>query len=130
MGVVLLGAVPLTAGAYQYLIVGLHRYRNHYDECAEHLPHVAVLVPSWNEAAVLGQTIDQLMRLDYPRDRLRVYVVDDASTDDTLGLLASKAAQYPGSVVHLRREQGGQGKAHTLNHGPSASSPNSGWRRC
>ncbi len=117
MGLVLLGALPLTAGAYQYLLVGLHRYRNHYDRCAEHLPRTAVLIPAWNEAAVLDKTIDNLMRLDYPRDRLRIYVVDDASTDDTPALLATKSAQYPGSVVHLRREQGGQGKAHTLNHG-------------
>src|SRR6266568_4935960 len=29
----------------------------------------------------------------------------------------AKAAQYPGNVFHLRREKGGQGKAHTLNHG-------------
>jgi cellulose synthase/poly-beta-1,6-N-acetylglucosamine synthase-like glycosyltransferase len=81
------------------------------------LPRTAVLVPAWNEALVLETTIDQLMALDYPRDRLRVYVVDDASTDDTPVVLGRKAAQYPGAVVHLRREQGGQGKAHTLNHG-------------
>jgi cellulose synthase/poly-beta-1,6-N-acetylglucosamine synthase-like glycosyltransferase len=29
----------------------------------------------------------------------------------------AKATQYPGQVFHLRREVGGQGKAHTLNHG-------------
>jgi len=46
-----------------------------------------------------------------------VYIVDDASTDDTPAVLAAKQARFPGSVVHLRREQGGQGKAHTLNHG-------------
>ena len=44
-------------------------------------------------------------------------MVDDASTDDTPAVVKAKAAQYPGRVVHLRREQGGQGKAHTLNHG-------------
>lgn len=46
-----------------------------------------------------------------------MYIVDDASTDDTPAVLAAKQARFPGSVVHLRREQGGQGKAHTLNHG-------------
>lgn len=29
----------------------------------------------------------------------------------------AKAAEYPGNVVHLRRHVGGEGKAHTLNHG-------------
>jgi cellulose synthase/poly-beta-1,6-N-acetylglucosamine synthase-like glycosyltransferase len=70
-----------------------------------------------NEAAVLRYSIDAMMALDYPPDRLRVVVVDDASTDETPALMAAKEAEYPGRVVHLRREHGGQGKAHTLNHG-------------
>ena len=57
------------------------------------------------------------MGLEYPPDRLRVFVVDDASTDDTPDVVRAKAAQYDDRIVHLRREQGGQGKAHTLNHG-------------
>jgi cellulose synthase/poly-beta-1,6-N-acetylglucosamine synthase-like glycosyltransferase len=44
-------------------------------------------------------------------------VVDDASTDHTPEVMREKMAQYEGSVFHLRREKGGQGKAHTLNHG-------------
>lgn len=80
---VVLGAFPLVVGAYQHLLVGFHRFRDHYDACEEYSPNTVVLVPAWNEAAVLGTTIDQLMALDYPRDRLRVYIVDDASTDDT-----------------------------------------------
>ena len=30
---------------------------------------------------------------------------------------AKKAAEHPGRVFHLRRAKGGEGKAHTLNHG-------------
>ena len=43
--------------------------------------------------------------------------MDDASTDDTPDVIQAKAAQYPGQVFHLRRDKGGEGKAHTLNHG-------------
>ena len=76
-----------------------------------------MVVPAWNEAFVIGRTIDTLMSLDYPRERLRVYVVDDASTDETPDVVRAKAAKYPGRVFHLRRAKGGEGKAHTLNHG-------------
>ena len=114
---VLSGALPFLVSATQYLLVGMHRFRNHYSECLPFFPRTAILVPAWNEALVLGASIDQLMRLEYPCDRLRIYIVDDASTDETPALLAEKALQYPGSVFHLRREQGGQGKSHTLNHG-------------
>jgi cellulose synthase/poly-beta-1,6-N-acetylglucosamine synthase-like glycosyltransferase len=66
---------------------------------------------------VIGESIDRLTKAEYPRESLRIYVVDDASTDETPQVVREKKAQYPGQVVHLRREQGGQGKAHTLNHG-------------
>lgn len=114
---VLLGAVPLLSGVYQFLLVGLHRFHSHYDQVEPYLPRVAVVVPAWNEAAVLPPAIDRLCALDYPPERLRVYVVDDASTDATPDVVAAKAREYPGQVVHLRRDRGGEGKAHTLNHG-------------
>ncbi|MFO1082844.1 MAG: glycosyltransferase family 2 protein [Reyranellaceae bacterium] len=80
-------------------------------------PPVAFVLPAWNEADVLGSSIDSLMSIDYPAGAWRIYVVDDASTDHTPEVMRAKMAQYPGSVFHLRREKGGQGKAHTLNHG-------------
>jgi cellulose synthase/poly-beta-1,6-N-acetylglucosamine synthase-like glycosyltransferase len=118
VAVVLLAAMPLVAGCYQSLLASLHVLRRDRstgwggDE-----PRVAIIVPAWNEAAVIGRTLETLMRLDYPADRLRVYVVDDASTDATPEVVLAKAGEHPGRVVHLRRARGGEGKAHTINHG-------------
>jgi cellulose synthase/poly-beta-1,6-N-acetylglucosamine synthase-like glycosyltransferase len=114
---VLAGTLPLLTGSYQSLLAGLHRFRGGVDGELEAEPRVAVLVPAWNEAAVVARTIDTLVHLEYPPDRLRVYVVDDASTDATPDVVRGKAREYPGRVFHLRRERGGEGKAHTLNHG-------------
>ncbi len=117
---VLLGAAPNILSVVQVLLASLHAVRDHYRDdqvnLAE-LPCVAVLVPAWNEAMVLRFSIDRMMSLDYPPERLRLVVIDDASTDDTPTLMQAKKQQYPGRVVHLRRDRGGQGKAHTLNHG-------------
>jgi len=114
---VIAGAFPLVTGIYQYLLVIVHFSRLHYKRCAPWLPRTAILIPAWNEGAVIGTSIDRLMRLDYPADALRIYVVDDASTDETPRLVQAKAAEYPGNVFHLRRDKGGEGKAQTLNHG-------------
>lgn len=111
------GAVPVAAGAYQFLVIPFHAVRNHYGRTAPYFPRVAVVVPAWNEGAVIAASIDRLMRLEYPPESLRVYLVDDASTDDTPDVARAKELEYPGRVVHLRREKGGEGKAHTLNHG-------------
>ena len=115
---VLLGSLPPLMGCYQYLLVYLHPLRpGRVPKDTVLHPRVAVIVPAWNEGAVVSRTIDRLLALDYPRDCLRVYVVDDASTDETPQLVKTKEAEHPGVVFHLRRENGGQGKAHTINHG-------------
>jgi cellulose synthase/poly-beta-1,6-N-acetylglucosamine synthase-like glycosyltransferase len=114
---VIAGALPLIAGCFQSALAALHRFRRTNIEPLPIEPRLAVVVPAWNEAAVIGRTLDTLMSLDYPAGRLRVYVVDDASTDATPDVIRAKAEQYGGPIVHLRREHGGEGKAHTLNHG-------------
>jgi len=117
IALVMVGTVPLLVANYQFLLVADHFRRLHYGRCAPQFPRTAILVPAWNEAAVIGASIDRLMLLDYPREALRIFVVDDASTDDTPDVIQAKAVQYPGNVIHLRRKVGGEGKAHTLNHG-------------
>lgn len=117
---ILIGVLPQAASVYQFLLLAAHRWRDHYDDDQidlDALPRLAILVPAWNEAAVLRFSIDRMMDLDYPAEFLRVAIVDDGSTDETPELLAAKVAQYPGRLLNLRRENGGQGKAHTLNHG-------------
>jgi biofilm PGA synthesis N-glycosyltransferase PgaC len=54
------------------------------------LPHVDVLVPVHGEAGLIERKLDNLAALDYPRDRLRILVIDGASTDGTWGLLVER----------------------------------------
>ncbi|MGW5866728.1 glycosyltransferase [Streptomyces sp. NPDC055239] len=114
---VFLGTLPLLVAALQFLLVGFERFRKLYDETPLTLPRTAILIPAWNEAAVLGPSVEQLLSLHYPADRLRVFVIDDASNDGTPAVMRTLRARHADRVFHLRREHGGQGKAHTLNHG-------------
>lgn len=117
VGLAFCGALPLLASLIQYTVIGLHRYRIGYENLRSYYPRVAIVVPAWNEAEVIGTTIERLLSMEYPEDRVRVYVVDDASTDATPDIVRAWHAREPARVWHLRREKGGQGKAHTLNHG-------------
>jgi len=117
VGLVFLGAMPLVVASVQFVVIGRHYRHDHYDAAGPFFPRIAVLIPAWNEGAVIGASIDRLLSLEYPADRLRIYVVDDASTDETPQVVLGRAAAHPGRVVHLRRDKGGEGKAHTLNHG-------------
>ena len=63
---VLAGALPLLAGCYQFVLAGLHRFRHREHGTLEREPNVAVVVPAWNEAAVIGRTIDTLLGARLP----------------------------------------------------------------
>jgi cellulose synthase/poly-beta-1,6-N-acetylglucosamine synthase-like glycosyltransferase len=79
------------------------------------LPTVTVLVPAYNEAAVIGRKLDNLLGLDYPHDRLQLVVVSDGSTDGTNALLEAAAARDARLTTVLLRER--RGKANALNQG-------------
>lgn len=115
--IVLAATIPLFSSLLQFSIAGLHGLFNHYKKTEHFTPNVAILVPAWNEGDVINASIDLLMKMDYPLESLKIYVVDDASTDHTPEIAKQKEQEYPGNVYHLRREKGGEGKAHTLNHG-------------
>lgn len=56
---------------------------------------VSVLIPAYNAAAFLGQTLDSVLGQSWPQ--LEVIVVDDGSTDDTLAV----AQRYASSRVRV-----------------------------
>ena len=46
-------------------------------------PEITITLPVYNEERVIGATIESLLELDYPRERLHILVISDASTDGT-----------------------------------------------
>lgn len=114
---VLLGAVPWLVASCLFVTASVSILKEHYRSCRPSFPRTAILVPAWNEAAVIGPAIDRLMALEYPPGAVRVVVIDDASTDGTWQVITEKAARYPGRIVALHREHGGEGKAANLNYG-------------
>jgi cellulose synthase/poly-beta-1,6-N-acetylglucosamine synthase-like glycosyltransferase len=50
----------------------------------DYLPFVTIVVPAYNEEKVIRFKLENLMKLDYPKDRLKIIVVNDGSTDGTL----------------------------------------------
>lgn len=70
------------------------------------LPSVAIVVPCFNEEKTVGATIESLLALDYPEDKLQIIVVDDGSQDGTL-LTAEGYADDP-RVRVFHKENGGK----------------------
>lgn len=78
------------------------------------LPSISILVPAYNEAAVLERALASLMRLDYPD--YEVLVIDDGSTDDTLAVAAQWEGQHGPAHIRVITKPNG-GKATALNAG-------------
>ena len=78
------------------------------------LPPISILVPAYNEGAVLERALTSLMQLEYPE--YEVLVVDDGSSDDTLEIAAQWEGQRgPGLFRVITKPNGG--KATALNAG-------------
>jgi len=55
--------------------------------CADaDLPFLCVVVPTWNEAAVIEAKLSDFLAQRYPSNRRRFLLIDSASTDDTVAL--------------------------------------------
>lgn len=78
-------------------------------------PNVSVLVACHNEALVADSLVRGLKALHYPRSRLEIVLVDDASSDGT-GDLLERLTAGERHIRVLRREPGvGGGKSGALN---------------
>lgn len=114
---VVLSTIPFISGLFQVFSAALFSQNSHLTEVANYTPHLAVLIPAWNEQAVIDRTLANLLAADYPSTSLRLYVIDDGSTDETPIRVMRWRERNPEQVFLIQRENGGQGKAHTLNAG-------------
>jgi cellulose synthase/poly-beta-1,6-N-acetylglucosamine synthase-like glycosyltransferase len=80
----------------------------------ETYPSVTAVVPCFNEEKTVGKTIESLLNINYPKDRLDIIVVDDGSKDATWQIIQGYQAKYP--QIHTFHKENG-GKYTALNYG-------------
>ncbi|MCE9613362.1 MAG: glycosyltransferase [Lentisphaerae bacterium] len=74
-------------------------------------PSVHILIPAFNEERVIARKLDSTLALDYPRDKLRITVASDQSTDQTDAI----AQGYAGRGVEFIRHDVRKGKIRGLS---------------
>ncbi len=96
-------------GCHRWYLIWLYlRHRGHRVGPASRfaeLPRLTVQLPLYNEMYVAQRLIEAVGRLDYPRERLEIQVLDD-STDETSAVVASAVARGRSAgldIVHLHR---------------------------
>ena len=79
------GLVGIYAG-YGLIIVLLNAFKSKVKPVAipeEQLPEVAVLIAAFNEEEIIASKIENTLALNYPPNKLNIYVVSDGSSDGT-----------------------------------------------
>jgi peptidoglycan-N-acetylglucosamine deacetylase len=112
---ILLIAVALGAGRL-IVITGLaliQRFRRRRGGGVAYSPSLSIVVPAYNEAVVINQTIASLLSQDYEGE-MEIVVVDDGSSDATYAVARGRYGDEP-KVAILAKTNGG--KASALNFG-------------
>ena len=79
-------------------------------------PTVSIIVPTYNEAEVIGRRLENIAELEFPRDKLQVLVVDSASTDATRDIVRRFAEKHSKEIqVALVEQPARLGKAAAIN---------------
>jgi len=111
-------------GGHRYWLVYLY-YKKKQNKTSEppaqfqDLPRVTVQLPIFNEQYVVDRLLDAVCRLDYPRDKLDIQLLDD-STDETAEvarLLVERYAALGNPVTYLHRDNRSGFKAGALAEG-------------
>ena len=76
---------------------------------------VSIIIPTYNEARVIIQKLNNIYSQDYPRNRFEVIIVDSGSTDETIELIHEWVKNHKDVNVQVIRESARMGKAHALN---------------
>ena len=112
--------------AYQFILT-VYGYINYVQSMKEKrdlanrsfdYPSCSILIPAHNEEKVIAATIESMLKLEYPKERLQIIVINDGSKDATKSIIEQYAAKD--ARVHLfdiPKGEGGKGKSRTLNLG-------------
>ncbi|KMQ50211.1 Glycosyl transferase, group 2 family protein [Chitinispirillum alkaliphilum] len=97
---------------YPFLLIIFSRFFSKPVKTDEHFtPTVGVLVPAYNEENVIKRKIDNILSIDYPAEKISVWVGSDCSSDKTEEIVEN----YGDSRVHLWRAPQRGGKTGVLN---------------
>lgn len=78
-------------------------------------PFVSVLVPAYNEEKTIHKTLASLVKLNWPKNKLEIIVIDDGSSDKTSKITSDFIKNHPNNKIILMHQKN-SGKARALNN--------------
>ncbi len=92
--------------------------RNTLEQAGMELPAVSLMIPAHNEGIVITKTLESLLKLNYPPNKIEILVINDGSTDDTAQRVQQVAAREARvRLFNVPGELAARGKSAALNRG-------------
>ena len=76
-------------------------------------PEISIIIPVYNSGASLDACIRSIYESDYPRDRIRIFLVNNQGTDNSFQVFSQCQVLYP--ELHMQWMNAVQGKSRALN---------------
>lgn len=77
-----------------------------------HYPTVTIAIPCYNEEETIDKTVKSLIALNYPKDKIKIFLIDDGSKDNTWNII--KSFENGSNIFAFQKENGGKHTALNL----------------
>jgi len=106
-------------GGYFMLLAGLWLFLRHERVRKGHIrPRITLIISCYNEENVIRGKLENSLALNYPKEKLEILVVSDASSDQTDRIVS----EYAGLGIRLIRLEERLGKTVGLNRAVAEAS--------
>jgi cellulose synthase/poly-beta-1,6-N-acetylglucosamine synthase-like glycosyltransferase len=78
-------------------------------------PHISILIPAHNEEENIVTKLEDVSSTRYPREKIEIILVDDASTDGTLNKTYEFIKSHPEAPIKIVKQKVWKGKSSALN---------------
>ena len=87
-------------------------------------PSISILISFHDEEKNIYKKLENLKELTYPKERMEIVLIDDASTDKTLEKITDFSNNHPAFQMKIIKQYPWKGKTSALNEGLKVTNSN------
>lgn len=99
-----------------WLLVFLDKGIEERKKVLKKFPFVSICIPAYNEEKNIAETLNSVLKLDYPKDKIEIIIVNDGSTDNTAKIVKQVIKNNKDENIKLLTQKN-KGKAAAMNYG-------------
>jgi len=99
-----------------YLLLFESRKKLYKKSTLKKLPRVSLVIPAYNERKYIIKSLERILKINYPKEKLEIIIVDDGSTDGTFEIVKKFVDTKKLKFIKIFKNKH-SGKAGSLNFG-------------